>query len=381
MVSIWPRQMSRTENVSSRGFLFAPLYIFSAWKTVLRPGCRPASVSSLAREPGEAFAAGGRARNSVPIVPSSANPLTLSQDRIQARLKILLSFTRKFAAFHRQGALHRFHPAEQLLDVLARLCGIFLAVALHRHPLPERLLERMIGAVERIGRGAGGQNARVPGEEMLKAEVRGKVAGGCGDAFIVGWSVAHEQERLRSLHPLHPFHIERPQIPLGFDEESGIRVQVRSGEGGDFRGAVTTVAQIPFRDGAFRRIDGLNDQLLKGGMRSGKRNARQKPRELRDRGLFGKIARPYAQIRTVGHKNSSIQGSRTAGECGSAGLGRNGLAEAGSDLLEALAQRFSHARKYFRAGKAQLFLGAFGDARNDVLRLVIEHGDGGHQPG
>src|SRR5690349_1639832 len=264
MVSIWPRQMSRTENVSSRGFLFAPLYIFSAWKTVLRPGCRPASVSSLAREPGEAFAAGGRARNSVPIVPSSANPLTLSQDRIQARLKILLSFTRKFAAFHRQGALHRFHPAEQLLDVLARLCGIFLAVAFHRHPLPERLLEWMIGAVERIRRGAGRQNAGMAGEQMFEAEVRGKVAGGCGNAFVVGRSVAHELERLRSLRPLHALHVERPQIPLGFDDKCGIGVEMLRGKRGDFRGAVTAVAQIPVRDSGLRGIDGLNDELLKG---------------------------------------------------------------------------------------------------------------------
>ncbi len=71
-----------------------------------------------------------------------------------------------------------FHPTEQLLDVFAGLCVIFLQVGGDRHPLAERMLYRMVGGIKWIRRGARRQQAAVAGEEIFEAEIGGEVAGG-----------------------------------------------------------------------------------------------------------------------------------------------------------------------------------------------------------
>src|SRR2546430_12769987 len=105
------------------------------------------------------------------------NELALGQNRIQARLKVFLSFRPKLAARHGQRPLDCFHPIEQLLDVFARLGVIFLQVGAHRHPLPEGVLHRMIRRIERIRRRSRSKQPSMPGEKVLEAQIGHEVPG------------------------------------------------------------------------------------------------------------------------------------------------------------------------------------------------------------
>ena len=65
-------------------------------------------------------------------------------------------------------------------------------------------------------------------------------------------------------------------------------------ERGDFGGAGVLCAQIPFGDGGFGGIDGLNDEIGEGGFGCGQRRGGEEAGELRDHRFGGKVARPDA---------------------------------------------------------------------------------------
>src|SRR5215813_1024998 len=98
-----------------------------------------------------------------------------------------------------------------MLDVLARLSGIFTAVTLHAHPAAECLLDRMIGAIERIRGRTWRQQAAVASKEMFEPEVGHKLTfRGCRRATIVLRAVANKNERLRSALPFQRVRVESP---------------------------------------------------------------------------------------------------------------------------------------------------------------------------
>src|SRR6267154_6515866 len=99
------------------------------------------------------------------------------------------------------------------------------------------------------------------GEIVLESQVGGEMASDCGDAVIVKRTVANERERLRFLPPLHCFHIEKPDVPVGADEVRSVWIQVLHREGANFWGAVALIAEVPLGDGDLGGVDGLDAQL------------------------------------------------------------------------------------------------------------------------
>src|SRR6476646_3808169 len=95
--------------------------------TLSRPGRTAAKVSSFARRAPAVWLP-----NCCAAAPSthpvSNSALTLAEYRIQPRLEVFFALAPQFVPLHRQRPLNRLDPAEQLLDVLAGLCGIFAAV-------------------------------------------------------------------------------------------------------------------------------------------------------------------------------------------------------------------------------------------------------------
>src|SRR6185437_7845722 len=100
----------------------------------------------------------------------------MRQNRVQPRLKILFSFGPQLAALDRESSLDGLDPAEQQLDVLPRLCVIFLQVAGNGHPLPKGVFQRMVGGLERIRCGAGSEQARMSSKKVFEAEIGGEVS-------------------------------------------------------------------------------------------------------------------------------------------------------------------------------------------------------------
>src|SRR6266436_3356661 len=127
------------------------------------------------------------------------------------------------------------------------------------------------------------------------------MAGGGGYSIVVQQAVTDQRERLRFAAPLESFQIKEPQVPVGADEVSRVRVHVLRGECGYFRRAVTLIAEVPLGNRDFRGIDGLNAQFGKSALRSGERRSGEEAGKLRDHRRFGEVARPDAQIRSVGH--------------------------------------------------------------------------------
>src|SRR5215467_336144 len=68
-----------------------------------------------------------------------------------------------------------------------------------------------------------------------------------------------------------------------------------------FRYACLRRAQVPFRDGGFAKVDGLDDQLVESVMRRRKQRDGQESRELGDHRFQRKVASPDAQISMIGH--------------------------------------------------------------------------------
>src|SRR5215475_2633954 len=115
----------------------------------------------------------------------------------------------------------------------------------------------MVGTFERILRSAGSEQAGVSGEEVFEAKIGDEVAGGGSSVVIVFSALADEFERLGSLRPLQGVDVEGPEVPLGFDDESGIRIDVLCGKSGDFGRTESAGFQVPFRD---RRLSGVDGQ-------------------------------------------------------------------------------------------------------------------------
>ena len=126
------------------------------------------------------------------------------------------------------------------------------------------------------------------------------------DAVIVKRTVANERERLRFLTPLHRFHIEKPDVPVGADKVGSVWIQVLYREGANFRRAVALIAEVPLGDGDLRRTDGLDAQLGERALGSGQRRGREQARKFRDHGGFREVAGPDAEIGSVGHFAYSI---------------------------------------------------------------------------
>src|SRR5262252_6738026 len=97
----WPQRFQRAEPLSwsrSRGLPSRA----SARTNLVCPGFSPASLDSDAR----AFATGLRIVLvcAVPTAVASDRKLTLAQNRVQARLKVFLTFTQQLVSLNRQGS-------------------------------------------------------------------------------------------------------------------------------------------------------------------------------------------------------------------------------------------------------------------------------------
>src|SRR4029077_19839149 len=128
--------------------------------------------------------------------------LTPGEDGVQPSLEIFFPLGGELTALDRQRSLDSLHPIDQLLDVFAGLGVIFLQVAARGHPLAKGVLEGMVRRPEWVGGRAGGEDAAVPGEEMLESQVGGEMAGGSGHAVVVERAMADEREGLRIAAPL-----------------------------------------------------------------------------------------------------------------------------------------------------------------------------------
>src|SRR5712672_3489667 len=105
------------------------------------------------------------------------------------------------------------------------------------------------------------------------------MAGGGGDAVIVKRTVANERERLRFLAPLHRFHIEKPDVPVGTDKIGCVWIQVLHRESANSWGAVALIAEVPLGDGDLGGIDGLDAQLGERAFGRGERSGGEQARE------------------------------------------------------------------------------------------------------
>ena len=238
-----------------------------------------------------------------PALQEEAKRSALGQDGIEAGLKIVFSFAGQLAAFDRKHGFEGFHPAEQLLDVFASLLVIQLQILGAGHPIPEGLLDWMIGVIERLLCGAWSEQTGVAGEKMFESEVDDEMASRSGRAIVIFRPLADEFEGLRSLDPLQSIDAKGPKVPLRFNDERRVWADLLGRESRDFGGAEMAVFQIPFRDGSFRGVNGLDGEELELGFALGERRGSQESRELRNHGGFGEIARPNAQISTVCHRS------------------------------------------------------------------------------
>src|ERR1700676_2545132 len=181
---------------------------------------------------------------------------------------------------------------EQLLDVFARLCVIFLEIPTGGHPPPKSVLHWVVGRVEGIGSCAGSEQSTMPGEGMLETKIGHEVSGHRGDAVVIERAMAREKERLRCVAPFQAFDVKSPKIPLCAYEVRGIRIEILGGESSDFRRPVGLFAQILFGYGRFGGVARLNDELGESIGSRGKRSRGEEPRELRDHRGFREIPRP-----------------------------------------------------------------------------------------
>src|ERR1700676_4977904 len=176
------------------------------------PGRSPASVNSLARCTTaffvEAFGVCALSVEQATAIlkikdckPRSlrlcGRTLPLAQNRIQARFKIVFTLAPQFTAFHRQRRFYRLHPAEQFLDVLARLLVIQLQIFPAAHPVAKSLLERVVRSVEGVFCRARSQQSAVPGEQMLEAQISHEMPGALRDFVVVKFALADQHQWLR----------------------------------------------------------------------------------------------------------------------------------------------------------------------------------------
>src|SRR5215831_3153048 len=164
--------------------------------SVVFPGRIPASLDSAAR-----ILATGLPKVLVCATAPAANGvnrLTLAQNRVQARFKVFLSLAPQFVPFHRQYPLDRFNPVEQFLDVLACFRGVFAPVGIHRHPLPEGFLHRMVGTVEWVRSRPRSQQSRMSCKQVLESQIRTEISLGLARAAVVERSAANKLQRQRA---------------------------------------------------------------------------------------------------------------------------------------------------------------------------------------
>src|ERR1700692_306044 len=132
------KRMERPEHSSRHSLIPAPwlsarffnLNLFSATAKVSRPGRSPASnVSFTPRALLGRAAAGAFCGATCAVRPGVARSrLTHSQNFIQTRFKVFLSFGPQTHSIDRQSFLHRAHPGHQHLDILPRFLLIFAQI-------------------------------------------------------------------------------------------------------------------------------------------------------------------------------------------------------------------------------------------------------------
>src|SRR5262249_47713561 len=168
----------------------------------------------------------------------------------------------------------------------------------------------MVGAFERVAGRARRKQPRMPGKEVLEAKIGHDVAfSGCR-AVLKCRALANQRERLWQVFPLHRLHVKAPQIPLRFHDERRVRIQMLHGQRCNLRRPIVALTQIPLHLRGLRVVHRLHGEQLKAVRRFRDARSSQETRELRDHGLFGKVARPHAQIRPVGHKPWNYTGTR-----------------------------------------------------------------------
>src|SRR5580658_4203288 len=159
----------------------------------------------------------------------------------------------------------------------------------------------MVGRVKRIRSRARSQQPAVTRKKVLEAQIRGEVSLGCCDGAVIFGTVAGKHQRLRLIYPFEGLGVKAPEIPFCRGDIGAVGVKMLNGKRRDFRRAIAQILQVPLGKRKFRGIDGLHDEFLERGLRSGKRRSRQKSSELGNQSGFGELARPHAQISSVSH--------------------------------------------------------------------------------
>ena len=103
--------------------------------------------------------------------------------------------------------------------------------------------------------------------EVLEPQISAEVASCRSHAIVVFQAVAGQHERLLLALPLQRLDVEAPQIPLRLRDIGGVRIQMLGGQRRNFRRTIAGPVQVPFGRRRFRRIDGLNKQLVNRRMR------------------------------------------------------------------------------------------------------------------
>src|SRR5438477_4224512 len=159
----------------------------------------------------------------------------------------------------------------------------------------------MIRRIERIRRRSGRQQAAVPREKVLEAQVGHEVPCRRRQPAVELLPVASQHQRLRLVLPLQALDIKPPQVPFCARDVGAVAVQVLHRQRRNLRRARFQRTQIPLRHRYFRCVHGLHDQFVKGILRGRKRRGRQEPREFGKHRLQREITCPHAQVSMVGH--------------------------------------------------------------------------------
>src|SRR5580704_1815797 len=159
----------------------------------------------------------------------------------------------------------------------------------------------MVGRFKGIRSRTGSEQPAVSRKKVFESQIRCEVSFGTGDSPVIFWAVATEHQRLRLMHPFTTLDVKTPEVPFGAGHVGAVSMKVLDRQGRYLRRAISQILQIPLGQRKFGGIDGLDDELLEGVFRGGKRRGREKSRELGNQGGFGEVARPHAQISSVRH--------------------------------------------------------------------------------
>src|SRR5580704_15030548 len=298
-----PEQSSRHSLVLEFGssIRFLDLKRFSATVKVSRPGRNPASCVSLVWRIALCPALRGmiRARAAAAALAVASARLAHSQNFIEPRFKVFLSFRPQSEALHGHSLLRRAHPAHEFLYILSCFLLIFPQILRLRHPHQKARLFGMLRL--RDAPVSSSEQPSVPSKHMLEAEIGHEVPRFGIHAAIVFGPVTKNIHALGLKFPACRFLVANPQIPARRNFITNIAGEMLPRKVGDLRRSRQVAAQIVFFQRRFRKIHGSNRQPRKSRWGRRERHRSKEMLEVREHVLLVEVAHPDARVGTVGH--------------------------------------------------------------------------------